>query len=82
MLQGVCRSDFVLSDLLQDIFMGNEMIPDVIDSPPRYPLEVSYKTHRTFPGMRMTADQTRYDTGTLGVNCKIILILRSFVGRL
>ena len=72
MLQGVCRSDFVLSDLLQDIFMGNEMIPDVIDSPPRYPLEVSYKTHRTFPGMRMTADQTRYNS-RFGDNCKIII---------
>ena len=26
LLQGLCRSDFVLNDLLQDIFMGNEVI--------------------------------------------------------
>ena len=37
-----------------------QLIPDVLDSPPRYPLEVSYKTIRTFPGMRMTADMTRF----------------------
>ena len=59
-LQGLCQSDFILNDLLQDIFMGNELIPDVIDKPPRYPLEVSYKTIRTFPGMRLTADLTRF----------------------
>jgi len=58
--QGICRSDFILNDLLQDIFMGNELIPDIIDRPPRYPLEVSYKTIRTFPGMRLTADMTRF----------------------
>ena len=58
-LQGLCKSDFVLSDLLQDIFMGNELIPDVIDRPPLYPLDLTYKTIRTFPGMRLTADMTR-----------------------
>ena len=36
--------------MLQDIFMGNEVIPDIIDRPPRYPLELTYKTVRTFPG--------------------------------
>ena len=30
--------------------MGNEVIPDIIDRPPRYPLELTYKTVRTFPG--------------------------------
>ena len=39
--------------------MGNEMIPDVIDRPPLYPLDLTYKTIRTFPGMRLTADMTR-----------------------
>ena len=58
-LQGLCKSDFILSDLLQDIFMGNELIPDVIDRPPLYPLDLTYKTIRTFPGMRLTADMTR-----------------------
>ena len=57
--QGLCKSDFVLNDLLQDIFMGNELIPDVIDRPPLYPLDLTYKTIRTFPGMRLTADMTR-----------------------
>ena len=29
LLQGICRSDFILNDLLQDIFMGNEVFrPD------------------------------------------------------
>jgi len=40
--------------------MGNEVIPDVIDSPPQYPLDLTYKTIRTFPGMRLTADMTRF----------------------
>lgn len=58
--QGLCKSDLVLNDLLQDIFMGNELIPDVMDRPPRYPLDLTYKTIRTFPGMRLTADMTRF----------------------
>ena len=40
--------------------MGNELIPDVIDRPPLYPLDLTYKTIRTFPGMRLTADMTRW----------------------
>ena len=76
---GSCQSDFLLRDLLQDIFMGNEVrpstysrpsvnfyflhlqvIPDIIDHAPRYPLDLTYKTIRTFPGMRLTADMTRF----------------------
>jgi len=49
-----------LSTLLADIFMGNEVIPDVIDHAPMYPLDLTYKTIRTFPGMRLTADMTRF----------------------
>ena len=40
--------------------MGHEIIPDVLDKPPKYPLEVTYKTIRTFPGMKLTADLTRF----------------------
>jgi len=57
---GQCQSTAILSDLLQDIFMGNEVIPDIIDAAPRYPLDLTYKTIRTFPGMRVTADMTRF----------------------
>ena len=39
--------------------MGNEVIPDVLDSAPLYPLDLTYKTIRTFPGMKLTADATR-----------------------
>jgi len=37
-----------------------QIIPEVIDIPPRYPLDLTYKTIRTFPGMRLTAGETRY----------------------
>jgi len=57
---GQCQSTQILSDLLEDIFMGNEVIPDIIDQAPRFPLDLTYKTIRTFPGMRLTADMTRY----------------------
>jgi len=57
---GQCQSNAILSDLLQDIFMGNEVIPDIIDEAPRFPLDLTYKTIRTFPGMRLTADMTRF----------------------
>ena len=39
-----------------DIFIGHEMIPQVLDLPPDYPLELTYRTVRTFPGMRLTAE--------------------------
>ena len=55
-----CQSRTVLSDLLENIFMGHEIIPDVVDEPPTYPLELTYKTIRTFPGMKLTADMTRF----------------------
>ena len=57
--QQSCSSDAALSSLLSDIFMGNEMIPDVVDDPPRFPLDLVYKTIRTFPGMKLTAEATR-----------------------
>jgi hypothetical protein len=57
---GSCQSKSILNDLLQDIFMGNEVIPDIIDVAPRYPLDLTYKTIRTFPGMKLTADMTRF----------------------
>ena len=40
--------------------MGHEVIPDILDEPPRYPLDLTYKTIRTYPGMKLTADQTRF----------------------
>ena len=57
---GQCKSDRVLANLLSDIFMGNELIPDVFDKPPKYPLDLTYKTIRTFPGMKVTADVTKF----------------------
>ncbi len=53
-------SEDSLRTLLDDIFMGNELIPDVVDEAPRFPLDLTYKTIRTFPGMRLTADSTRF----------------------
>ena len=44
------------------IRLSSQVIPDVIDSPPQYPLDLTYKTIRTFPGMRLTADMTRSET--------------------
>ena len=32
-----------LSQLVGDIFIGNEMIPQVLDLPPDYPLELTYR---------------------------------------
>ncbi|XP_023334365.1 putative uncharacterized protein DDB_G0282133 isoform X2 [Eurytemora carolleeae] len=59
--QGRCSAESSsLSRLIKDIFMGNEIIPDVIDEPPMYPLDLTYKTIRTFPGMHLTADMTRF----------------------
>ena len=73
-------SESSLRTLLDDIFMGNELIPDVVDEAPRqkkpemffslptknffsfsfrYPLDLTYKTIRTFPGMKLTAESTR-----------------------
>jgi len=49
-----------LTQLIGDIFIGNEMVPDIIDKPPLYPLDLTYRTVRTFPGMRVTAETTRY----------------------
>lgn len=53
-----CEERF--TQLVGDIFIGNEMVPDVIDAPPKYPLELTYRTVRTFPGMRLTAGTTRF----------------------
>ena len=36
------------------------MIPDILDEPPKYPLDLTYKTIRTYPGMKLTADMTRF----------------------
>ena len=49
-----------MNNLLEDLFMGHEIIPDILDRPPQYPLELTYKTVRTFPGMQLTADMTRF----------------------
>ena len=49
-----------MGQLVGDIFIGHEMIPQVIDLPPEYPLELTYRTVRTFPGMRLTAEATRF----------------------
>merc|ERR1719474_881434 len=53
-----CEERF--TQLVGDIFIGNEMVPDVIDTPPKYPLDLTYRTVRTFPGMRLTAGTTRF----------------------
>jgi hypothetical protein len=45
--------------IISSIF-DDQIIPEVIDIPPRYPLDLTYKTIRTFPGMRLTAGETRY----------------------
>ena len=37
------------------------MIPQVLDTPPEYPLELTYRTIRTYPGMRLTTDATRFN---------------------
>ena len=55
-----CTSNDALNYLLEDLFMGHELIPDVLDKPPLYPLELTYKTIRTYPGMKLTADLTRF----------------------
>ncbi len=57
---GQCTSDTALQSLLEDLFMGHEIIPDIVDKPPQFPLELTYKTVRTFPGMKLTADMTRF----------------------
>ena len=36
-----CEERF--TQLVGDIFIGNEMVPDVIDTPPKYPLELTYR---------------------------------------
>ena len=36
------------------------LIADVLDKPPKYPLDLTYKTIRTFPGMKVTADVTKF----------------------
>ena len=37
------------------------MIPQVLDMPPEHPLELTYRTIRTYPGMRLTTDATRFN---------------------
>ena len=56
--QGTC--DERMAQLVGDIFIGHEMIPQVLDLPPDHPLELTYRTVRTFPGMRLTAEATRF----------------------
>ena len=58
--QQQCPAASVLQNLLGDIFMGHEVIPDILDEPPKYPLDLTYKTIRTYPGMKLTADMTRF----------------------
>ena len=41
-----CEERF--TQLVGDIFIGNEMVPDVIDTPPRYPLELTYRYYSCF----------------------------------
>ena len=36
-----CQERF--TQLVGDIFIGNEMVPDVIETPPLYPLELTYR---------------------------------------
>ena len=41
------------------------MVPEIFDSPPKHLLDLRYRTVRTYPGMRMTADQTRRERETM-----------------
>ena len=41
-----CEERF--TQLVGDIFIGNEMVPDVIETPPRYPLELTYRYIKVF----------------------------------
>ena len=38
-----------------------QMVPEIFDAPPENLLELTYRTVRTFPGMRLTADATRFN---------------------
>ena len=40
-----CEERF--TQLVGDIFIGNEMVPDVIETPPLYPLELTYRSHNS-----------------------------------
>ena len=42
-------------------FLLLQMIPQVLDMPPEHPLELTYRTIRTYPGMRLTTDATRFN---------------------
>ncbi len=57
---GNSMCDEKYAQLLGDIFVGNELVPEVLDSPPANLLELTYRTVRTFPGMKVTADVTRF----------------------
>ena len=52
--------EFYVLSLTKTFLIGNEMVPDVIETPPKYPLELTYRTVRTFPGMRVTAETTKF----------------------
>ena len=43
------------------MFVRWQMIPQVLEAPPTYPLELTYRTIRTYPGMRVTTDATRFN---------------------
>jgi len=44
---------------LKTIFNFEKVVPQILESPPEHPLELTFKTQRTFPGMKLTADATR-----------------------
>jgi len=69
-----CEERF--TQLVGDIFIGNEMVPDVIETPPKYPLELTYRmvptTHWSSPTWTSTPGETGHwqssGTGSLPIS--------------
>ena len=59
--QGGRLCDERYAQLIGDIFIGNEMVPEILDQVPESLLDLTFRTVRTFPGMRLTADVTRFN---------------------
>ncbi|XP_059079269.1 uncharacterized protein LOC131877581 [Tigriopus californicus] len=49
------------AQLVGDIFLGNEIVPQIFDAPPDHLLELTYRTVRTYPGMSLSAGVTRFN---------------------
>ena len=47
------------SQFLYTILLSLQIVPEIFDAPPDNLLELTYRTVRTFPGMKVSADLTR-----------------------